>query len=599
MTRFVTEKGDFAERGPKVSGNDVLVSAVADIGTVPAVELYSRKDRKKIATVRFPKDSRVGSVYSMRIKDVDSENTLFRIRSGKKEYIDPYTRYISGNDRFGKRDAYGSFICPRSSVSHRGPHIEWQDVILYQLNVRSYTKDRTSGVKHPGTFDGLREKIPYMKKLGVTTLILQPAYDFDEVGEVSMDGVRRLNLWGYVPGNYFVPKPSYAAADPAKEFMDLVEERHVNRMEIVMQLYFLPEHNLHFIQDVLRHWVMVYGVDGFELLGAELPVKGIVDDPYMTDTKLIFNDIDEDMIYGRSTPRVMNVGIACSPFMYDMRKYLKGDEDMLGRVSKHMLYNPEKTAVINYITTYLGFTLKDLVSYDRKHNEKNGEGGADGSDYNYSWNCGDEGNSRKKAVNSLRLRQMKNAMMLLILSQGVPMLRAGDEFCNSQKGNNNPWCQDNRISYLDWTEAEKNRDFLKFVIKLISVRRAHPVLHGRYSKKLYDYISCGVPDASYHGEQAWNQSFANYNRHFALMYAGYYEKRSDGKNDDSFYIAYNMHWTGHRFHPPKPAKGRRWEILMSSGEGRESGIYDADRNELAVYQRSIVILMTKDAGSGK
>ncbi len=599
MTRFVTEKGDFAELGPKVSGNDVLVSAIADTGSIPAVELYSRKDRKKISTVRFPKDSKVGSVYTMRIRDIDPEDTLFRIRSGKYEVIDPYTKYIVGNNRFGKRDAYGAFTCPKSTVIHRGPHIEWQEVILYQLNVRSYTKDKTSGVKHPGTFAGLKEKIPYMKKLGVTTLILQPAYDFDEVGEVSMDGAKRLNLWGYVPGNYFMPKPSYAAGDPAGEFMDLVEELHVNKMELVMQFYFTPEHTLHFIQDVLRHWVMIYGVDGFELLGAELPVKGIVDDPYLTDTKLIFNDIDEDMIYGRKMPHVMNVGIAGSPFMYDMRKFLKGDEDMLRRVSGHMLYNPEKSAVINYITTYLGFTLRDLVSYDRKHNDKNGEAGTDGSDYNYSWNCGDEGPSRRKAVNSLRLRQMKNAMMLLMLSQGVPMIRAGDEFCNSQKGNNNPWCQDNRISYLEWTDAEKNRDFLKFVTRLITLRKSHPVLHGRYSKKLYDYISCGVPDASYHGEQAWNQSFANYNRHFALMYAGYYEKRADGKNDDSFYIAYNMHWTGHRFQPPKPAKGLRWEIVMSSGEGREAGIYDEAKNELAVYQRSIVVLKTKDAGNTK
>ncbi len=185
---------------------------------------------------------------------------------------------------------------------------------------------------------------------------------------------------------------------------------------------------------------------------------------------------------------------------------------------------------------------------------------------------------------------MKNAMMLLILSQGVPLIRFGDEFGNSQKGNNNAWCQDNKISWLDWNDLERNKDFNDFVKELIALRKEHPVFHARYAKKMYDYISCGMPDASFHGEQAWNHSFANYNRHFALMYTGAYEKIPAGKCDDDFYVAYNMHWTGHRFHPPKASKGKKWKICLSSGSGRESGIYDEEKNELAVYARSIVVL---------
>ena len=224
-------------------------------------------------------------------------------------------------------------------------------------------------------------------------------------------------------------------------------------------------------------------------------------------------------------------------FMYDCRKFLKGDEDMLSLFTHHLLDNPQKCAVINYITTYYGFTLDDLVSYDRKHNENNGEGNNDGNEYNYSWNCGAEGKSRKKAVMKLRTSQIKNAMTMLFLAQGVPMLRAGDEFCNSQNGNNNAYCQDNNISYLDWTDLDKHKDIFEFTMKLIYFRREHPLFRSRDRKRMIDYMSCGYPDVSFHGEQAWSPKFENYNRHIAVMYYGAYEKLDNGRRDDDFYAA--------------------------------------------------------------
>ncbi len=596
MKRYMTEKGKFTGLGPHTSEDRVGISVVADTNFPVSVELYNL-NRKKIGSVPFKDTYRMGSVFSMDIMGIDPKECLYRIRSGKKERPDPYSRIIIGNDRFGKRDGYCSFETPGFEVRNKGPHIEWQDVILYLINVRAYTKDRSSGVSSPGTFIGLKEKIPYMRSLGITSLLLQPAYDFDEECETMADGVKRHNLWGYVPGNYYVPKPSYAESDPCREFFDLVEELHKGRMEIIMQFYFLPEHSAEFIIDVLRYWVMTYNVDGFEVLGAALPTNEIARDPYLTDTKLIFTDFDVDEIYGRTAPRSMNLAKMDDGFMYDMRRYLKGDEDMLEKVSSRILCNPDRCAAINFITSYYGFTLNDLVSYERKHNEKNGEAGEDGSDYNYSWNCGDEGSTRKKAVMRLRQKQMKNAMTLLILSQSVPMLRAGDEFANSQKGNNNAWCQDNKVSYLDWNDLEKNRDFHDHVKKLLKLRKDHKIFHGRYAKKMYDYISCGTPDVSFHGEQAWHPSFANYNRHFGILYSGAYERGAKGENDEDFYVAYNMHWTGHRFQPPKPVKGKKWKLFMSSGEDRESSVYDADNNELTVHPRSIAILMTEKAAA--
>ena len=591
MKKIAISRGDFEKQGPGIKENSVSVTAAADITRPFSLELYSEPDGKRVSSIHFPKEYRMGSVYSVELKGLDPDSCLYRLKSGRKEYTDPYVRNIKGNRKFGKRDGLGRFDTPTPSLKNKRPLTEWEDMIAYLLNVRAFTKDSSSGTAHPGTFDALREKIPYLKDLGVTSLMLQPAYDFDEV--TDLDHMSRLNLWGYVPGNYFVPKPSYAAGDPIEEFAALVDALHGNKMELIMQFYFMPDDAPGFILEVLRYWAKTYNVDGFEVMGADLPSKEIAKDPYLSDVKLFFTEFDPDYVYGRSAPLAKNIGIINDPFMYDMRKYLKGDEDMLHSVSKHILANPDRTAVINHITSYYGFTLKDLVSYERKHNEKNGEGGSDGSDYNYSWNCGDEGTSRKKAVNTLRLRQMKNAAMLLLLSQGVPMIRYGDEFGNSQKGNNNAWCQDNKISYLDWKDLEKNKELFDFTKELISLRREHPVFHSRYSKKMYDYISCGSPDVSFHGDQAWNQSFVNYNRHFAMMYTGAYEKISDKSVDDDFYVAYNMHWTGHRFHPPKPSRGKKWEICISSGNGREAGIFDPEKNELAVYARSIVVLRAK------
>ncbi|MBO5551131.1 MAG: hypothetical protein J5966_04155 [Lachnospiraceae bacterium] len=591
MQKIKTCKGSFSGLGPHIEGEDITVTVIADANKPLSLELFSRRDAKRLNTIHYSKEEHIGSVHSVTIENINPEDCAYRIRSGRQDYIDPYAKNIEGNRRFGKRDGMGCFESPIPEMKHKKPGIEWEDMILYLLNVRAYTMDGSSGVKNPGTFDGLKEKIPYIKKLGATSLLLQPLYDFNELTEQETG--KRLNLWGYVPGNYFVPKPSYAAGDPITEFALLVDELHKNRIEVILQFYFMPDDAPSFILEVLRYWVMTYDIDGFEVMGAGLPVKEIARDAYLSDTKLIFIEFDADHVYGRSEPAAKNIGVVNNPFMYDMRKYLKGDEDMLGAVSKHILSNPDRTAVINLITTYHGFTLRDLVSYERKHNEKNGEGGADGSDYNYSWNCGDEGPSRKRAVNQLRLRQMKNAMTLLVLSQGVPLIRAGDEFCNSQKGNNNAWCQDNKISYLDWGDLNKNKEFFDFTVNVIALRKEHPVFHGRYAKKMYDYISCGFPDVSFHGEQAWNQNFVNYNRHFAVMYAGTYEKKPSGKNDEDFYVAYNMHWTGHRFHPPKTSKGKKWELYLSTGNGKEAGSYDKEKNELAVNARSIVVMIAR------
>lgn len=592
MLKIKTEKGDCSKPGITHTGDGINIAVENRQGRPIVLELFYRNSLKKAGSVKFPANSVLGDMYSVKITGIDPKEYAYRIKYGNNETVDPYASAVTGNERFGKRKLYGLFPETLSPAFNKRPASPWNESVFYLLNVRGFTKDNSSGVDNKGTLKGLTEKIPYLKKTGVTAVILQPVYDFDETMEPGISGEKRLNFWGYAKGNYFAVKPAYCSGDPAKEFFETVETFHAAKIEVIMQFYFPDDVPESCITSCIRHWVSTYGIDGVQLLGSSLPLRNVFTDPLLKTTKILVTDPDMDRIYGNTVPDRKNAGAMLDSFMYDCRKYLKGDEDMLSAFSMHILNNPEKCAAVNYITNYYGFTLNDLVSYDRKHNEANGEDNKDGGDYNYSWNCGSEGKSRKKTVYLLRRKQIRNALVFMFLSQGTPMLRAGDEFLNSQNGNNNAYCQDNKTSYLNWNDLEKNKDIYDFVKRLIAFRMKHPVFRSAVRKKMMDYISCGYPDVSFHGEQAWHADFANYNRHFAVMYCGAYEKDGKGGRDDDFFVIYNMHWMNHRFHPPKPPKGKEWKIVMSTDEGFFDKQVSVDRGEVMVQQRSIMILQT-------
>ena len=599
MLKIKTEKGDCSRPGVTCMGDAVNIAVENRQGRPLILELFYKKSLKKAGSVKFPKDSVLGDMHSVKISGIDASELAYRIRYGNNEGIDPYACAVTGNERFGKRRIYGLFAKPEVPGTGKRPETAWNDSVFYLLNVRGYTKDNSSGVDEKGTIKALAKKIPYLKKTGITAVILQPVYDFDETMEPGISGEKRLNFWGYSKGNYFAVKQAYCSGDPSKEFADTVRAFHDSGLEVILQFYFPDDTPESYITACIRYWVTQYGIDGVQLLGSSLPLRNVFTDPLLKSTKILVTDPDMDAVYGNTTPDRKNAGAMLDSFMYDCRKYLKGDEDMLSSFAMHILNNPEKCAAVNYITNYYGFTLNDLVSYDRKHNEANGEDNKDGGDYNYSWNCGAEGKSRKKSVNQLRKKQIRNALCFMFLSQGTPMLRAGDEFLNSQNGNNNAYCQDNKTSYLNWNDLEKNKDIYDFVRKLIAFRKAHPVFKSASRKKMMDYISCGYPDVSFHGEQAWHADFANYNRHFAVMYCGAYEKNAKGGRDDDFFVIYNMHWMDHRFHPPKAPKNKEWKIVMSTDEGFLEKPVPVEAGEVMVQQRSVMVLETFAAAPKK
>lgn len=587
----------------------VFVSSCKDCGVI----LYGGRGGAGTLRLPFPEEYRVGNVHTMRVYGIKEKNFLYSFYEGENEVIDPYARGFSGNSRYGDLQGVSEKkACYKKDdydwEGDRNPRIPYEQAFIYCMHVRGFTEHSSSKVKHRGTFKGILEKLPYLKELGVTTLELQPVYEFDEVyrpvqesgrfgGNVQSPEEKR-NYWGYTRGYYYSPKNSYAASDDSRrEFRDLVKQLHQNQMEAVLQFYFPEQVHEWEISDILKYWVTEYHVDGFHLKGQCTPVSLICADPCFADTKIWYHDFPENCLRRENTPKnrlqtYRNLGIYRDDYCYTMRRFLKGDEGLVGTVLQIMRSQPEHAGQINYLSNYEGFTLMDLVSYDRKHNEENGENNRDGKDYNCSWNCGAEGKSRKKSVNGLRIMQIKNAISLLVLSQGTPLIFMGDEFGNSQGGNNNPYCQDNEITWLDWRDLNKNREIYEFLKKILTFRREHPILRQESQMRLMDYISCGYPDLSYHGEVPWRPNMEYYSRQAGILLCGKYARINRTKEDDFFYISLNMHWEKYACALPKLPRGMEWTCAAGTG-GDLKIVPAADGQHVELPPRSIYLLCGK------
>lgn len=456
------------------------------------------------------------------------------------------------------------------------PRLEYKDSLFYTLHVRGFTMDASSGVKNRGSFLGIMEKIPYLKEIGVTTLELQPAYEFNEISAPfesaksckgaeyladSLSGPKeRLNYWGYKRGFYYAPKSSYGVKNACVEFKELMYELHKNNMELVMQFYFPEDFKRSEIPDILHYWVEEYHVDGFHLMGSQLPIDLIAEDDALAETKLIYYNFPIERLYsGDMQPYFRNLAEHDDNYMYTLRRFLKGDDNMLNSVLEQMRHIPVKAGRIHYLTNYNTLTMMDMVTYDYKHNEENGEENADGNDYNASWNCGEEGPSRKKKIRQLRLRQIKNAYSLLLLTQSTPKIFMGDEFGNTQRGNNNPYCQDNSITRLDWTLITKNQELFTFWRNLVAFRKEHRILHPEKQLLLMDTSACGYPDLSYHSEYAWKIKTEGYIRHAGMMFA-------EPKEKEFIYVAMNMHWDSHEVGIPKLPAKMHWQLIFDTSQ---------------------------------
>lgn len=651
--------------------------------------LYKKHQADPFAVIPFPEEFRIGNVFTMTVFDLDYETLNYGFKmdgpyndaeghlfDNDKILLDPYAKAVAGREKWGEEPDWNKDFQHRSRVvfddfdweGDKSLEIEMNDLIIYEAHVRSLTRHSSSGVKYPGTFAALREKIPHLKELGVNCLELMPIFEFDEFENSRVNeetGETLYNYWGYSAVNFFAPKTGYAATGKfgmeVDELKNTIKELHQNGIEVILDVVFnhtaegnekgpyisyrgidnktyyllTPEgyyYNFsgcgntlncnnpvvrNMILDCLRYWASEYHIDGFRFdlasilsrdqNGAPMAnpplLETLAHDPILGKCKLIAEAWDAGGLYQvGSFPAWGRWAEWNGKFRDDIRRFIKGEGEVAGAVaqrlqgSPHMYNDRSTTASINFVTCHDGFTLKDMVSYNEKHNWDNGEENRDGADDNYSWNCGVEGQTNNPGIQKLRTKQMKNAISLLLLSRGVPMLLAGDEFGNSQFGNNNAYCQDNEISWLNWDLLEKNEDLFRYFKRLISFRKQHPVLRAKNFAS--EKNETGYPEISFHGVNAWDINFDS-TLNLAVMFAGPAQKYNT-ENDEFIYAAFNMHWERHDYQLPKLPDDQSWFVTANSAlpepedvwqKGEEKLLYNQSKVSLA--PRSSIILLSK------
>lgn len=642
---FKIRPGFFRMYGACVASNGVSFTINSHGATRCTLLLFKPQAPKPYARIPFPDSYRIGDTYSMLVFDIKPDEFEYAFSfdgpyepakgllfNGENVLLDPYSRAVTGQRKWGEKPEGGKDFEYRARVVKSS--FDWgnikqleqpfEDLVIYETHVRGYTKDKSSGVSAPGTFAGLKDKIPYLKDLGINAVELMPIFEFDEMESARVvDGVQLYNYWGYNTVSFFAPNTSYAFNEEhnheGDELKSLIKALKENGIEVILDVvfnhtaegnemgpcfsfkgidnnvYYMLTPDAHyynfsgcgnvmncnhpvvrsFIIDCLRHWAIEYRVDGFRfdlasILGrdqngapmANPPIlESLAFDPVLGKMKLIAEAWDAGGLYQvGSFPSWNRWAEWNGRYRDDMRSFLKGDDGMARNAITRItgsrdLYSPESRghkASVNFMTCHDGFTLYDLYSYNEKHNEKNGWNNTDGDNNGHSWNCGAEGETDDPNVNGLRRRLIKNAFAALLCSRGPAMFFAGDEFCNTQFGNNNAYCQDNIISWLDWSRLEEFKEIHDFVRHMIQFRKEHPIL-----RKMTKPSSCQFPEISVHNGTPFNASTDYKTKLIGIMYAG---RNEEDTEDDIVFYCMNAYWEPLVMQLPVLPNGKHWHV---------------------------------------
>lgn len=477
------------------------------------------------------------------------------------------------------------------------PEIAPEDLIIYETHVRGFTKDPSSKCSKPGTYLGFIEKIPYLKKLGVNAIELLPIFEFDETylkkaPLVNYWGYNSTHF--FAPKRWYAESdPISEFKTLVRELhrngilvlLDVpynhtgegkVKDYAINFRGIDNSIYYLLEKDGSYsdfagcgntfnvnhpivrklILDSLRYWVCEMHVDGFRFDLASIFTRGtdgkpiahppiideITNDPILKNVKLIAEAWDAAGLYQLGHFAKYHRWAEWNGRYRDIvRRFIKGTDGKVGKFAEALsgsetLYRTSKTPLssINFITAHDGFTLRDLVTYQDKHNLANGENNLDGSNQNDNWNCGHEGPTDDAQILALRERQMRNFLLALFVSQGTPMLLMGDEYGHTRRGNNNPYVQDNEINWFLWDRP--NQKITNFVSSLIAFRKKHAQL--RRNRFLTDE------------DVEW---FANWDDPSRLI--SFWLK-------PSLYIAFNAHYEPKQIDLPQG----KWQLIVNTNE---------------------------------
>ena len=686
ISGYLVRPGMFETNGATPLPVGVNFTVHTSGGTSCELLLFHRGEEEPYAVLPFPDEYRIGDVYSMIVFGLDIEDLEYAYRVDgpwdpkkglwfRKENVllDPYARAVAGQRIWGekKEGAYHARVVKDVFDWGDMPQSkrEMSDLIIYEMHVRGFTKHPSSGVEQKGTFEGLREKIPYLKELGVNAVELMPIFEFDEtVNCREVDGKKLLEYWGYNSVSFFAPNTSYTAAEEynreGTELKTLIRELHENGIEVILDVVFnhtaegnekgptfcfkgfdnkiyymlTPDGNYYnfsgcgntlncnhpmvrqMILECLQYWTINYRIDGFRfdlasILGRNADgspmnnpplLESLAFNPVLSNVKLIAEAWDAGGMYQVGKfPANRRWAEWNGRYRDCLRSYLKGDlweawtaawcisgsGDLYGGYTqdgneRYAGYN----SCVNFLTCHDGFTLYDLYSYNTKHNEANGWDNTDGASDNRSWNCGAEGETDDPEVKMLRFRMIRNACAVLMCSRGTPMFLAGDEFGNTQFGNNNSYCQDNEVSWLDWSLLEKNRELFEFFKFMIHFRKKHTVIR----KKLPDAV-CGLGSLNTRNEYG-ELNIEKEARMLAVSFAGY---DSEKGKDDIVYVAVNPYWEDTRIFLPDLQGRETWYLCVNTyGDGAGRYVYPEGEevrieSEFVMKPRSVAVFTTK------
>ena len=669
--------------GASLVPGGINFSVFSSNATACTLVLFEKGARRPFAEIPFPPEFRMGDVFAMIVFDLDPSGIEYGYRmegpfnphaghrfDQRRVLLDPFARSVGGRPVFGQAPA-GRDIFP-----HRGRipenNFDWEhdrpldtpvtELVIYELHVRGFTRHPSSGVSFPGTFDGLREKIPYLTRLGINCVELMPVFEFDEHENFRSNpetGERLVNYWGYSTLAFRAPKAGFAArgaqGQEVNELKDLVKALHAAGIQVILDVvfnhtaegdaagpvisfrgldnktYYLLAPNgdylnfsgcgntldcnhpvvRDFVLDCLRYWAAEYHIDGFRfdlasVLGRDsqghpLPnpplLESIAHDPVLAHCELIAEAWDAGGLY--QVGNFPNYGRWMEwngKFRDAARRFLRGDDNSAAEMVQRILGSPDlyqasgrkPTASVNFVTCHDGFTLADLFTYAEKQNLENGENNVDGSDENLSWNCGVEGPSDDNTINELRLRCAKNAVTLLLVSQGVPMLNMGDEIGRTQRGNNNAYCLDTEWNWLDWSLVGKNEGLLRYVRLLVAFRRAHASLRRADWFTGEDCLGSGYADLTWHGVTPGEPDWGEHSHSLAFMICGEHD-RALGGSGEFFYAAFNMHDEPLDFTLPGLPADMRWHLLADTAQASPGDIYESGAEPVLATQTDLVL----------
>jgi len=663
--------------------------------------LFRKGEPKPFAEIPFPQECKIGDVWTMIVYDLDYEELEYGFRmegpndpkqghrfDSSKILLDPFAREIGGRDAWLTPPSEGEIYPHRARMpfedfdwGHDRPiQLPVENLVIYEMHVRGFTCHPSSGVRHPGTYEGIIEKIPYLQSIGVNCIELMPVFEFDEYENKRINpgtGKQLCNYWGYSTVGFYAPKSGYAATGhhgmQVSEFKKMIKALHAAGISVILDVvfnhtaegdergpmisfrgidnrtyYMLDPDGSYanytgcgntlncnhpvvrsFVLDCLHYWVSEYHIDGFRFdlasvlgrdpSGAPLAnpplLEALAHDPILAGCDLIAEAWDAGGLYQVGHFPAYGRWMEWNGHFRDSaRRFLKGDPGVVGEVVQGILGSPnlyaasgrKPTASVNFLTCHDGFTLRDLYSYNDKHNLANGEENRDGANDNYCWNCGTEGETDDSAVKALRARLQRNAMALLFLSQGVPMLSMGDELDRTQLGNNNAYCHDEPWNWLDWSpekDPTSNGSGLKrFVSLLAEFRRRHSQLHRTEFFTDKDVQACGYPDIGWHGVKPGQPDWGEESRSLAFLVAGNVRK-SFGTEADFIYAAFNMWHEPLEFKLPALPQGMRWRLVVDTARPSPDDFNEpgsepllADQSHITLTDRSVIVLIGNRAG---